>query len=109
VSTFTRGSDALGLTIGRPWSIEAAWTDPVTGAPVELTGFDLAAVIKWRGGTVAPAVALTNPAGGLFELTLAEEATALVPAGQVSMLNISFTDTFGDTHDFDLPIRGDLP
>jgi hypothetical protein len=85
---------------GRPWTYATALKD-ASGAAIDMTGATIAGVINWYGGQLVPAVSAPN-AQGTFGVSMSAGQTAGLPEGLYSILDITVTDTAGNTSDYDV-------
>jgi hypothetical protein len=98
-------SDVLSITRGADFGAAVDF-DNADGSPINLTGYDVTAVIAWLGGSLALTVAVTDAAEGKAALSLTETQTLLVPQGRVSTLTITYTSAGGDTRLDRCPVEG---
>lgn len=66
--------------------------DPDGATPLDLSSRSVTAEIRWRGGSQAVAVAVTDAAAGQVTLSLATAETALIPLGKLAAMFIAVGD-----------------
>ena len=86
---------AVPLVRDEPWEWFVVFEDG-PGVPSDLTGKTVAAELRWQTGEQAVTAAPVEGAAGQVRLSLAAEATAAMPFGQLLNLYISIdNDTEG--------------
>ncbi|MCJ2019608.1 hypothetical protein MKK84_19580 [Methylobacterium sp. E-065] len=108
MSTFTQSEDPLIVTRGRPVSWPMQWQDPA-GKPIDVTGFSFAATLRWQGSEAAMTAPLVDAAAGRFKVACTGDQVAGIPAGRLSTLSLSITDTAGEVHDYKISVIGVIP
>lgn len=108
MSRIARSTEPLYQTRGDPVSWPIAFTDPETRKPLDPAGASVSAVLAWDGASQALTVSALDAACSA-RITGASNLTVGLPLGQVSELQVAFTDSLGAVTRYVWPVKGETP